>query len=412
MVAHLSVNEPFSAAPTIEVTGSKSESNRLLILQALFPTITIKNLSESDDTLFLRKGLSKSTEVVDVHHAGTAMRFLTAYFAMQPSKEVLLTGSERMQERPIGILVDALRQLGAHITYVGREGYPPLSISGSVLTKNTIALQANVSSQFISALMLIAPALPNGLSLQLKGSVTSAPYIQMTLSLLHRIGIWGSFSEDTIEILPAATLKPVEVNVESDWSSASYFYSALALCDRKNAKITLKYYRENSVQGDAKVASIFEKLGVMSEFFPSEGELRLMKKAVPLPEHLLLHLADTPDLAQTIAVTCFGLGLGCKLTGLHTLKIKETDRLLALQNELEKLGATVSISDDSLELAPVSRRLPNQHIHTYNDHRMAMAFAPLAFKNSISVLDPMVVTKSFPTFWKDMEKLGMQVDIQ
>ncbi|OAB76043.1 3-phosphoshikimate 1-carboxyvinyltransferase [Cochleicola gelatinilyticus] len=395
----------------LNVSGSKSESNRLLILKEQYSNPSIENLSDSDDTVTLTNALKLKKGVVDIHHAGTAMRFLTAYFASTPGIDVVLTGSKRMQERPVKILVEALRSLGAEITYTKTEGFPPLQIKGSILQKNQVTLLANVSSQYISALMLIAPKLPGGLTIQLKGEVTSVPYIKMTLGLLQKVGIQGSFSENKIEIAASETISENKIAVESDWSSASYFYSIVALSEA--ATVTLTHYSEKSLQGDRAIADMYEALGVTTVFNASEHKIILQKNTSELPNHLLLHLADTPDIAQTIAVSCFGLGVGCTLTGLHTLKIKETDRLVALKTELEKLGATVHITDDRLELAAFNGKI-KEHIaiKTYQDHRMAMAFAPLALKVPLILQDSMVVSKSFPTFYKALETLGFSVQFE
>ena len=394
---------PATLSGDIFVTGSKSESNRLLILQALFPEIEIKNLSESDDTVALQQALATNEGKVDIHHAGTAMRFLTAYFASQEGKEILLTGSERMKERPVKLLVDALRSLGADIEYAGIEGFPPLRIIGKKLQQHKVVLKANVSSQYISALMLVAPSLPNGLDITLEGQITSAPYILMTLALLKKAGISGSFEKQKIVIQPKKELEPVVFTVESDWSSASYFYSLTALST--SADIQLSSYKGQSNQGDAVVAKIYEQLGVQTEF--SEDRIRLRKVAVKKPKSLNLNLADSPDIAQTIVVTCFGLGIACELKGLHTLKIKETDRLEALKAELEKLGAKVEITSDSLRLKAPGEIRENVCIETYNDHRMAMAFAPLALRVPLRIADAGVVSKSYPKFWEDLQYLGI-----
>ena len=394
---------PATLSGDIFVTGSKSESNRLLILQAWFPEIEIKNLSESDDTVALQQALATNEGKVDIHHAGTAMRFLTAYFASQEGKEILLTGSERMKERPVRLLVDALRSLGADIEYAGIEGFPPLRIIGKKLQQHKVVLKANVSSQYISALMLVAPSLPNGLDITLEGQITSAPYILMTLALLKKAGISGSFEKQKIVIQPKKELKPVVFTVESDWSSASYFYSLTALST--SADIQLSSYKGQSNQGDAVVAKIYEQLGVQTEF--SEDRIRLRKVAVKKPKSLNLNLADSPDIAQTIVVTCFGLGIACELKGLHTLKIKETDRLEALKAELEKLGAKVEITSDSLRLKAPGEIRENVCIETYNDHRMAMAFAPLAIRVPLRIADASVVSKSYPKFWEDLQDLGI-----
>lgn len=393
-----------SVSGEISVTGSKSESNRLLILQALYPEIEIHNLSGSDDTRALQSALASQEETVDIHHAGTAMRFLTAYFASKEGKEVVLTGSERMQERPIQLLVDALRSLGASIDYLGNEGFPPIKIKGKKLLQDKVVLKANVSSQYISALMLIAPSLPNGLEIQLAGQITSAPYIRMTKALLEKAGINVTFENQLISISHKSAVEPVSFTVESDWSSASYFYSILALTDE--AEIALSSYKKISTQGDAVVAKIYEQLGVLTSF--EDNRILLKKIKAKKPKTLTLNLLDAPDIAQTIAVTCFGLGIACELTGLQTLKIKETDRLLALKTEIEKLGGEVAITNNSLKVFPAREYRNNISISTYNDHRMAMAFAPLALKVPLTILDAEVVTKSFPTFWEDLETLGFQ----
>ena len=394
----------------IQITGSKSESNRLLILQALYPNITIENLSESDDTNYLKMALHSEEKVIDIHHAGTAMRFLTAYFSAKESSDVILTGSDRMQERPIGILVEALRDLGADIEYVKKEGYPPLKIKGKKMVKNQVSVAANTSSQYLSALLLVASSLPNGLILSLKGEITSLPYLTMTLALLSQVGIESTFSENTITILPKKSIEKRTIVVESDWSSASYFYSIVALSE--GLDISLKSYRYPSLQGDAALTEIYERLGVKTEFFPEKNTIRLSKLTSFKPDTVSFHLVNTPDIAQTIAVTCFGLGIECCLTGLHTLKIKEADRLFALKTELEKLGATVTINENSLSFLPTKAIIENTSIATYNDHRMAMAFAPLALQTSLQIEDCEVVSKSFPTFWQDLEKLGFSIQFQ
>lgn len=404
---NLHLSKPAKAiSGEIFVTGSKSESNRLLILQALYPEISINNLSNSDDTIALQNALASQEGTVDIHHAGTAMRFLTAYFASKEGKEVILTGSERMQERPVKLLVDALRSLGADIEYTKKEGYPPLKISGKKLDNNKVVLKANVSSQYISAMMLIAPSLQNGLQIQLEGQITSAPYIRMTKALLEQAGIKVTFENQFISIEPKAVVEPVAITVESDWSSASYFYSILALTEE--AEISLSSYKKLSTQGDAVVAKIYEQLGVETTF--ENNRVLLKKTKTKKPKNLVLDLIDAPDIAQTIAVTCFGLGIRCELKGLHTLKIKETDRLLALKTEIEKLGGEVGITSNTLKVLPNTGFRDNVSIGTYNDHRMAMAFAPLALKLPFTILDAGVVSKSFPSFWEDLKTLGFQMD--
>jgi 3-phosphoshikimate 1-carboxyvinyltransferase len=398
----------------LNISGSKSETNRLLLLQALYRNIILENVSTSDDSEVMQKALQPSTTNhqpptrINIHHAGTAMRFLTAYFAIQEGSEVVLTGSSRMKERPIQVLVDALRQLGADINYEEKEGFPPLRIKGKKLLQNQVTLAANVSSQYISALLLIAPKLVNGLQLTLEGKITSIPYIQMTLDLLKQIGIKSIFNQNkiTVETQPTTyNLQPTTLTIESDWSSASYFYSIIAL-STEGTQITLSNYKANSLQGDAVLAAIYKDFGVITTF--NENSITLTKTNHQ-PSTINHQLNNTPDIAQTIAVTCFGLGLSCHLTGLHTLKIKETDRLVALQNELQKLGGKVTITDDSLRLEASAEIHSNIKIATYNDHRMAMAFAPLALKVPIIIEDAEVVSKSYPNFWNDLESIGFKV---
>jgi 3-phosphoshikimate 1-carboxyvinyltransferase len=388
----------------IKITGSKSESNRLLILKALYGGLQIENLSNSDDSQVMQRALATKEKVVDVHHAGTAMRFLTAYFSIQKGRETVLTGSKRMKERPIGILVEALRNLGADITYIEKEGFAPLLIKGRALDKKEIDLQANVSSQYISALMMIGATLPEGLLIRLIGEVTSVPYIEMTRALLGQLGIESSFKDKAIKIEPAKTLKTQAIVVESDWSSASYYYGLVALAEK--AEIKLSSYKRESLQGDAALSGIYEKMGVQTTF--RENSIILVKKEGFKPKHQKIDLINSPDIAQTIAVTCFGLGIGCDLTGLHTLKIKETDRLTALQVELSKLGAIIKVTKDSLHLEPVQKISADVTVKTYQDHRMAMAFAPLALRVPIIFEDAEVVNKSYPDFWDDFAALGIK----
>lgn len=387
------------------ITGSKSESNRLLILQALFPALELQNLSNSDDTQAMARGLSSAEETIDIGHAGTTMRFLTSYFATTPGAEKILTGSKRMQERPIKILVDALRAIGADIEYVKNEGYPPLRISGKKITVDRVELAANVSSQYITSLMLIAPKLPKGLTIHLVGEITSIPYINMTCSLLQKVGVQATFEGQTIQVFPQEKIMPKKVEVESDWSSASYHFSMAALAD--NAHVSINNYVSDSLQGDSVLVEIYKQMGVSSSF---DGNTLHLKNNGAVQSHMTLDLVKAPDIAQTIAVTCFGLGISCDLTGLHTLKIKETDRLVALDTELSKLGADIRVTNDSLHLA--ARKKPineNVAIDTYHDHRMAMAFAPLGIKVPIYINDADVVSKSYPTFWNDLRSLGFSI---
>lgn len=410
--------EKLISGKTIAIGGSKSETNRLLLLQAMYPSIKIKNASESDDSIAMRQALISESDIIDVHHAGTAMRFLTAYFAQQQGRQVTLTGSQRMTERPIGVLVDALKTLGADIEYLENEGYPPLKISGKKLTGGKVTINAGVSSQYITALLLIAPKLEHGLELHLDGEITSRPYLEMTISLLQELGISVNFTGNTIIVTPQSEISNLksEITIESDWSSASYYYSIVALSEI-GTSIKLTSYKQSSLQGDSALAEMYKYSGVETIF--AENDITLTKTRNPQPATLNLQLNNTPDIAQTIAVTCFGLGIECHLAGLHTLKIKETDRLSALKTELEKCGADVEITDDSLTLIPHDifkssvEQLPlrgqeglRDGIETYNDHRMAMAFAPLAVKAPITIRDAGVVSKSYLAFWDDLQTIG------
>ena len=406
MKLHLTGPSNHQLKDTITITGSKSESNRSLLLAALFPDIKIENISNSDDAQVMAKGLKISEGTVDIHHAGTAMRFLTGYFSSQEGKDVILTGSKRMTERPIKILVEALRTLGAEISYVQDEGYPPIKIKGQRIVKDKVSLPANVSSQYISSLLLIAPSLDNGLELELVGKITSVPYIKMTLALLEEIGVETSFEGNMIKVSPKAKVAPTTLVVESDWSSASYFYGICALA-APGTEITLSAYKKKSLQGDSVLADIYTAFGVETTFGENKVTLRKTDKKVLAANEF--DLANAPDIAQTIAVTCFGLGVGCHLIGLHTLKIKETDRLEALHTELSKLGANISVTDKTLTIVPTSEINADVAIDTYNDHRMAMAFAPLAMKTTLFVNDAEVVSKSYPDFWNDLKQLDFSI---
>lgn len=379
----------------ITIPGSKSETNRLLLLQALYRQISIANASDSDDSEAMTLALAASN-TIDVGHAGTAMRFLTAYFAQRPGHEVIITGSSRLQQRPIGVLVDALRQLGASVCYLGNDGCPPLRISGKALHGGRISVAANISSQFISALMMIAPKMPDGLEIELIGQATSEPYLLMTLRLLRQIGIDATYQGGIITIPHTPDVAPIEITVESDWSSASYFYALVALSE-PGAELVLRSFRRDSLQGDAELPALFRHFGVSSDF---EGDtLRLVKDGSAAPT-IHLDLNRTPDLAQTIAVVCLGLGVSGTLSGLHTLKIKETDRIEALRAEMKKWGADVDATSDSLTFTMQHPLAGNVTVDTYDDHRMAMAFAPLMLKAPLEIRNPEVVSKSFPGFWQ------------
>lgn len=393
---------------TVVITGSKSESNRLLLLQALFPQLEIQNLSNSDDSQLMQKALNQSSNLVDIHHAGTAMRFLTAYYASKANNEVTLTGSKRMKERPIKILVDALKSLGCDISYIENEGFPPLKITGKKWTNNKVVLKANVSSQYISALLLTAAKSEKGLTLVLEGEITSVPYIKMTLNLLEQIGVDSSFEGNQIKVIPNVNgIADKTLVVESDWSSASYYFSIVALSEL-GTEITLSSYKEDSLQGDCILAKIYEQFGVSTVF---KSNTITLKKVSESYQPVKLDLINAPDIAQTIAVTALVLGVECHMVGLHTLKIKETDRLVALKTEIEKLGGEVQIDNKSLLLKPHAVLKSNISIATYNDHRMAMAFAPIALKVPVTIEDAMVVSKSYPTFWEDLKAIGFKLNL-
>lgn len=398
---------------TIEISGSKSISNRLLILNKLFDTIIIENLSNSQDTQLLEKALNSAEEIIDIHHAGTAMRFLTSYFAIQAGKTVILTGSERMKQRPIRFLVDALSNLGAEISYLENEGFPPLKIIGKKLEKSSVSIPAGVSSQFISALMLIGGKLEDGLSIHLEGKVTSRPYLEMTLKILRSIGISNQWEGNTIQIFPdMQTEKDSQIIpfvVESDWSSASYFYSMAAI---GRDTINLKSFKPYSLQGDSVLKEIYWKFfGVNTISEGAESRISLMPEHYfNYPEKIILNMNDCPDIAQTVCVTATAMNIPFEITGLSTLKVKETDRLLALKNELFKIGCISEITEDSILSQKFFEPNENISIETYNDHRMALSFAPFCLVKSLHIEDEEVVEKSYPEFWKDFQQLLEKTD--
>ena len=397
-----------SFSNSFEISGSKSESNRLLILNSIYGNLKIDNLSNSDDTVILDKYITSLENQIDVHHAGTAMRFLTALLSIKTNKQFVITGSNRMKERPIKILVDALNKLGANISYCDKNGYPPLLIKGQEIVGGEISLSSQISSQYISALMLIAPILKKGLLINLEGQITSKPYLEMTLAILKKIGINCYFKNNIISIESCATINNSSISVESDWSSLSYFYSTVALSS--SSELNIGTFYKSSIQGDIRLSDIYTKLGVETKFIESSSRVSLKKiNDFNRPDHIDLDLTENPDIAQTIAVTCFGLGISCDLFGLHTLKIKETDRLEALKTELSKLGAIVKITNNSFHLSPSFSINTGISIKTYNDHRMAMAFAPLALKTPLTIKNPEVVTKSYKDFWKDLKSLDFNI---
>ena len=392
---------------SIKISGSKSESNRVLILNSIFKNIKISNLSDSDDTVVLKNALENLHKSIDIHHAGTAMRFLTAYLSTLDGGKFILTGSKRMKERPIGILVDALKNLGFNINYLKKKGYPPLEIIGTKSEKSIIKLKSDISSQFISALILIGPTFKNGLTIELDGEIISKPYINLTLNVLKRMGIGYSFRKNIIKIDNVKEINPTKYLIESDWSSSSYFYSIVAIDKKINIKLS-NFFKE-SFQGDSFIEKIFVKLGVKTEFLNQNEILLSPIDDYERPSSLSFNLIDNPDLAQTVAVTCLALKIQVKITGLQTLKIKETDRILALHNELSKLGAKIIFDDASIEIIPPVNFNKNIEIFTYDDHRMALSFAPLGLITPLIINDPDVVTKSFRSYWNDLLQLNFNL---
>jgi len=394
---------------SIQIPASKSLSNRWLILQYLYPKLEINNLSTAKDTEVLQAALRQIVATdnpvhINIGHAGTAMRFLTALLSVLKEKTFFLDGSARMRERPIKILVDALRQIGAEITYLNNDGYPPLQIKGKELSGHKIEIAQNVSSQYISALLLIAPKLSKGLKLLLKEQQVSKPYVKMTLELLSSIGVDYVENNEVIKVYPKQNIDKLQVDVEGDWSSSSYFYAAAAVTKKK--QLILTPFVADSLQGDSKIDNYFKHFGINTEFTNDRQIILRYDDNFSISDFINFDLLDTPDLAQTIAVTCLALGIKCHLTGLQTLRIKETDRLQALQTEMQKLGAEVKITDKSLEITKAEITNPDVTIETYDDHRMAMSFAVLQkLYPEIKIKNPEVVVKSFPDFWQIFKKV-------
>ena len=392
----------------IFISGSKSESNRVLILKYLFNRdIIIDNLSNSDDTKVLLKALENQTDIVDIHHAGTAMRFLTSLFAVTNKKNIILTGSDRMQQRPVGELVDSLKSLGADIIYEKEIGYPPLRFNGFNQTNKLIELRSDVSSQFASSLMLVAPYLNDGLQIKLVGNIFSKPYILLTCEILKRFGFSCIINKDEIKIKPNKKVSIKNYSVESDWSSASYLYSIVAL---SGIDLNLSSFKSNSLQGDSKLSKLYENFGVKT-YFKNDEIILKRSKSHRMKKFIELDLIENPDLAQTIIVTSLGLSIHTKLTGLNTLKIKETDRLVALKNEISKFNTDVIIDDQSIEIKSFPKVLPeNIEIDTYHDHRMALAFSPLSVLVKLVINDYGVISKSFPEYWTILQKLNFDLE--
>ena len=394
----------------ITLPTSKSISNRVLIINALaYSPFPVQNLSDSDDTRIMEQVLNSNTNKFDIGHAGTAMRFLTAFLSKIVG-EWEITGSERMQQRPIKILVDALRKLGAKIEYINNDGYPPLRIWGSNLKGGKLELDGSISSQYISALLMIAPTLEGGLQLTLKNKITSASYIDLTLNLMKRFGIHSKWNANKVTI-EQHDYRPIPYSVEADWSGASYWYQMAVLA--KEVDVVLRGLELESLQGDCAQAKWFEDFGIVSKQM-GDG-VRLTKKEVELPSKYIQNFVENPDIAQTFAVMCVCKRIPFHFTGLETLKIKETDRIHALIVELGKLGANLYEPKQG-ELAwdgelNESKFNSMVEIDTYHDHRMALAFAPVAMVNgNIEINDPMVVTKSYPGYWGDLKSVGINVE--
>ncbi len=401
------IKAPAKLQASIQLPASKSISNRALILHALsYSPYDIVNLSDCDDTEVMVAALNSDSKDFDIKAAGTAMRFLTAFLSKIVG-EWTITGTERMKNRPIKLLVDALNSLGARIEYIEKEGYPPLRIFGSALQGGEISLSGGVSSQYISALLMVAPLMENGLTIRLEGNVISRPYILLTLQLMEQFGVKASWAGQTIKVVPQE-YKPIPFTVESDWSGASYWYQMAAL--NKNAEVELLGLFKNSLQGDAAVAGIFTQLGV-STTFTDKGVT--LKKNGNLCSKLVYNFVNEPDLAQTFVVTCVLLNIPFRFSGLQSLKIKETDRIEALRTELKKLGYLLTVEGNCVLTWNGERCEPEEHpvIATYEDHRMAMAFAPAAFAipQGICIAEPQVVSKSYPHYWDDLRKAGFEI---
>lgn len=412
-----SVHIPSAIDGRIALPSSKSLSNRALLLRALSGGGLVERPSDCDDTLVMQHALTARPATVDIHAAGTAMRFLTAYFAICPGEQHVLTGTARMLERPIGVLVDALRRLGADVEYAGREGYPPLLIKGKQLEGGELTLDGGVSSQYVSALLMVAPMMARGLRLRLAGGIVSRPYIDMTLSLMRTFGAQAAWEGDSVvSVAPTGYRRDVRYSVESDWSAASYWYELLALIPAPTARIALPWLSPESLQGDAAVRRFFAPLGVHTDFTceadgtPVAVLTKRPEAALAAGEVLELDLVSQPDLAQTLVVACAMLRRPFRFSGLQSLRIKETDRTAALQAELQKFGIRLNATTDgTLSILSYPHGTPaydGRPILTYHDHRMAMAFAPAAaVTGTVSIDSPEVVSKSYPHFWRDLESL-------
>ncbi len=403
----------------ISLSGSKSISNRVLLIQALCDDkCNITNLSDSDDTVTMQKLIDSKDEILDAHHAGTTFRFMTAYLSTKPGTQIL-TGSDRMKERPIKVLVEALNELGANIEYLEKDGYPPLKIhSPRSEYKDKITLPANISSQYISAMLMIAPTLSNGLTINLEGDIVSKPYIEMTLAIMNDFGIKSDWNENTI-CIKHQVYKAKDYHIEADWSAASYYYIIAGLSE--SCEIILKGLHQQSTQGDAAIVAICEKFGIKTLFGPHQ--LMIVKPKLEIETPVFEYdFLKVPDIAQSISVLCAGLGTSGLFSGLQTLRIKETDRIAALQQELAKIGVYINKMPEKfskktgVEYYMQEGKALQQDLEpsfkTYNDHRMAMALAPLALRFPVIINDALVVTKSYPKYWVDLQKLGFEVTRQ
>jgi len=399
---------------TAQVPASKSESNRALIIRALAGGGALHNLSDANDTQLMQRLLANPTApVFDAEDAGTVMRFLTAYLAMT-GRQTELTGTARMQERPIKVLADALQELGARIEYLNQEGYPPLRLLGRTPQPATeeaadfteLRVRGDISSQYISALLMVGPTLPHGLRIWLTGKVGSRPYIRMTLALMQHFEAACRDLGEVLEVRPQA-YTPTDYTVEGDWSAASYWYAMVALAPA-GSHLTLPTLRRHSWQGDQAIVAIMAQLGVQTEFLADET-LRLTKRSPNAS--LTQDFTDCPDLAQTVAVVAAALGVPTTMTGLESLRIKETDRIAALQAELAKFGGALTDEGEGVfRVSAQDFRVAGQTVATYHDHRMAMAFAPLALLGPLTLEAPQVVRKSYPQFWRELEKVGFVTD--
>lgn len=408
----ININPPEIINGIINLPASKSISNRILIIDSLSNNKSeIHNIANCNDSDVMNCALKELPYTIDINAAGTSMRFLTAFLSVTNNGEHIITGSQRMKNRPIKILVDSLKELGANIEYLEHEGYPPLKIIGKKLQGKTIYINGDISSQYISALLMIGPIIKNGLKIVLQGEITSKPYIDMTINLMQQFNINIYYENGNTIIINPSNYNIGKYIIENDWSAASYWYEIVALSKNKNTKIILPNLYKNSLQGDNNIYNIFNKLGVITTF---ENNNVILTKSNNIVNKLDIDLIKTPDLAQTIIVTCCMLGVHFDITGLHTLKIKETDRILALQNELYKLGYIIkSKNNNELIWNGETCKISSKIIDTYDDHRMAMSFAPCSLIiNNIKINNPEVIIKSYPNYWDDLYSVGFKIKIE